>query len=97
MLSEVKLINYKENLYFIPFFAICPHSHCTVSLLSVWFKYSTSVYIPTPGSEQNWTKTPNLGTVGASSSVTRRVLAEIVSVIYYEVRALFILEYKWKG
>ena len=31
-------------------------------------------------------------TVGASSSVTRRVLAEIVYVIYIEVRADFILE-----
>ena len=36
-------------------------------------------------------------TVGASSSVTRRVLAEIIYVIYYEVWAVFILEYKLKG
>ena len=36
-------------------------------------------------------------TVGACSSVTRRVLAEIVYVIYYEVRADFILEYELKG
>ena len=37
------------------------------------------------------------GTVGASSSVTRRVLAEIVYVIYYEVWPIFILVYKSKG
>ena len=36
-------------------------------------------------------------TVGASSSVTRRVLSEIVYVIYYEVWAVFILEYELKG
>ena len=34
------------------------------------------------------------GTVEASSFVTRRVLAEIVYVIYYEVWAVFMLEYK---
>ena len=34
------------------------------------------------------------GTVGASSSVTRRVLAEIVTMIYHEVWAVLILEYK---
>ena len=37
------------------------------------------------------------GTVGASSSVTRRVFAEIVYVIYYEVWVVFIYEYKLKG
>ena len=41
--------------------------------------------------------TYNLATVGASSSVTRRVLAEIIYVIYYEVWAVFILDYKLKG
>ena len=35
-------------------------------------------------------------TVGDSSSVTRRVLAEIVYEIYYEVWAVFILEYELK-
>ena len=39
----------------------------------------------------------SVSTVGASSSVTRRVLAEIVYVIYNEVWAVFILEYKLKG
>ena len=37
------------------------------------------------------------GTVGASSSVTRRVLAEIVYAIYYEVWAVFVMEYTLKG
>ena len=37
------------------------------------------------------------GTVGASKSVTRRVLAETVYVIYYEVWAVFILEYDLEG
>ena len=36
-------------------------------------------------------------TVGTSSSVTRRVLAEIIYVIYCEVWAVFILIYKLKG
>ena len=37
------------------------------------------------------------GTVGASSSGTRRVFAEIAYVIYHAVWAVFILEYKLEG
>ena len=36
-------------------------------------------------------------TVGACSSVTRRVLAEIVYVIYYEVWTVLVMEYTAMG
>ena len=51
-------------------------------------KYKHSIFYP---------QRSRTSTVGASSSFTRRILAEIVYMIYYEIWPVFILEYELKG